>query len=49
MYELHDTFTTKTQADVFVRVYNMTIVGQSGRLAMSVSAAPGTYQVWLTV
>ena len=22
MYELHDTFTTKTQADVFVRVYN---------------------------
>ena len=47
MYELQDTYNTKTEADVFVRVYNPAV--QSGRVATTVQIGPGQYQVWLTL
>ena len=49
MYELQATFTTKTEADVFVRTYNQLVAVQNGRIAQAVQPAPGQYQVWLTL
>ncbi len=49
MSQLQDTFTTKTEADVFVRTYNQLVAAQSGRIAQAVQTAPGQYQVWLTL
>ncbi len=47
MYTLHDTYTTQSQAETFVRTFN-TYVGQ-GRLAAWDRVGPGQYRVWLTI
>jgi hypothetical protein len=49
MYELQAAYTTQSQADAFVRTYNNLITLQTGRLAHTLQAGPGQYQVWLTL
>ena len=44
MNSLHDTYNTKTEADTFVRTFN--IVNGNGRSMFVHFVCPGVYQVW---